>query len=148
MELNTRQGKEDDTYAHLNHDQQGKEAESKLSGDAVYAQCSQPRDEAVTRVTKITNGQHARRRERITLFILVVSLVLNIAAIAIAVAAYLEANSTSSSAEFAVQSQTGEEENKTSGEFPMPERQPHIRHTLFMVPLGLDPKYPLYTIRE
>ena len=61
-----------------------------------------------------------------TSLILLVSLVVNIAAIAIAVTAYLEANSTSSSAEFAVQSQIGKEENKTSGEFPMPEGQPHI----------------------
>ena len=143
MELNTGQGKEDDTYAHLNHHQQGKEAESMLSDDAIYAQCSEPTDVAVTRVTKITTVERPRRRDRITSFILLVSLVVNIAAIAIAVAAYL--NSTGSSAEFAVQSQTGEEENKTSSEFPMPERQPHIRHTLFMAPWIQS---ALYTIRE
>ena len=119
MELNTSQGKEDDTYAHLNHRQRGKEAESKFSSDhgAIYAQCSQPTDGEVTKIT--CDRSNSRRRDRIKSFVLLVSLVLNVAAIAIAITAYREANSTSSLAgesEFSVRSPMEDEVNKTSGE--------------------------------
>ena len=110
-------GEEKDTYAHLNHHQQGKEGESKLSGDATFPQCSQPIEETITMI----NGDRPLRRDRVKLFILLVSLVVNVAAIAIAVTAYVEANSASSSAaaaESAVRSKMGEGKNETSGEFP------------------------------